>query len=568
MSEESKKIGRLFLNLQQSRQQYEPVWKQIIQYLIPDHGQFITEGEQPDIAKNYNYIFDSVPYMAAQLLAGGFQGMIPRNQPWLRIGVTDPEKNKYFKSYFDEVSDILLSLLEFSNFYSVLNYAMMELIGFGTASVIVQEHPDKKVWFRPLTAGEYYLGVDIYQNPNTIARSFYTTAENIVTQFEKTAEEIPSKIRDAAKKYNQEPIEVSHLIMPNTGRDTSKIDNGNKKFVSFYFLANSACKVSAKNNYPNADVTILSKSGYDEFACPTIRWKISGSDIYGRSPAMGALADIKLLYRETRAKLDIIDHQAHPASNVSPDIKQQMNDDVIAPGAVFDMGSQGEQKVSPVLPPGYFDISGVLNDIPSLQNKIQKVFYNDLLLMIADKPNVQQTAFEIARLVEQKGAVLGHLLHRLEVSFYDPIIDRVFEIANRAGLIPQPPPELSKEPIKPEYKSLLFRIAEEFKKISMDKSLGMLGQVAQFDPNIIHKLNADVTMDETINVVNAPADMFYSSEEYTAKLEAIKQQQAVQMEAQQTQEQIGGVVGAAKELSQTDTEGKNALTDMLNAGEK
>ena len=51
--------------------------------------------------------------------------------------------------------------------------------------------------------------------------------------------------------------------------------------------------------------------------------------------------------------------------------------------------------------------------------------------------------------------MLGPVLERIDVEVLKPIIERVFAIANRAGILPPPPPEVQGQMMNIEFVSML-----------------------------------------------------------------------------------------------------------------
>ena len=57
---------------------------------------------------------------------------------------------------------------------------------------------------------------------------------------------------------------------------------------------------------------ILRESGFKTFRALCPRWATSGGDIYGNSPGMEALGDIKQLQHEQLRKSEAIDYKLRP----------------------------------------------------------------------------------------------------------------------------------------------------------------------------------------------------------------------------------------------------------------
>jgi hypothetical protein len=63
--------------------------------------------------------------------------------------------------------------------------------------------------------------------------------------------------------------------------------------------------------------------GFKQFPAVCPRWALAGGDIYGNSPGMEALGDIKQLQHEQLRKANAIDYQTNPPLQVPTNMKNQ-----------------------------------------------------------------------------------------------------------------------------------------------------------------------------------------------------------------------------------------------------
>lgn len=73
----------------------------------------------------------------------------------------------------------------------------------------------------------------------------------------------------------------------------------------------------------SSDDRVLRESGFREFPALCPRWATVGGDIYGNSPAMEALGDIKQLQHEQMRKAMGIDYKTKPPLQVPVQLKNQ-----------------------------------------------------------------------------------------------------------------------------------------------------------------------------------------------------------------------------------------------------
>jgi hypothetical protein len=338
-------------------------------------------------------------------------------------------------------------------------------------------------------------------------------------------------------------IDVIHAVEPNRKREYDKSDRKNKAWRSVYFEA---------GNDPDK---LLSDSGYDDFPGMCPRWFVSGTDVYGRSPGMDVLGDVKALMMLERRKAQGIDKIVNPAMVGPASLKNAVVN--LLPGGVTYVDGQTRD----VFRPAYqiaLPLNELSEEIQRHEQRIQRGLYADLFLMISQEEDVR-TATEIRVRQEEKLLVLGPMLERLQVELLNPLIDRCFKLMLAAGQIPEPPPELSGADLKVEYISLLAQSQQAIATGAIERMAGFVGNLAGANPEVLDKVDFDQTVDEYGEALGVPPRMI-RSDEAVAELRdgRAKQQQALQ----QGQAAMTAAQGA-QVLSQTDTRSDNALTRML-----
>ena len=194
---------------------------------------------------------------------------------------------------------------------------------------------------------------------------------------------------------------------------------------------------------------------------------------------------------------------------------------------------------------------------------MQRSFYEDLFLMLAQTDRRQITAREVAEKHEEKLLMLGPVLERLHTELLDPLIDRTFNILQQNGVLPVPPPELQNKDLNVEYVSVLAQAQRLVATGAVDRLVGFTSQIAAVWPEARHKVNASRAIDEYAESLGVDPSMIRSDDEVTAMALA-EQQQAAQAQAMATAQQG---VDMAKTASETDLSEDNALgATMRRAG--
>ena len=157
--------------------------------------------------------------------------------------------------------------------------------------------------------------------------------------------------------------------------------------------------------------------------------------------------------------------------------------------------------------------------------------------------------------------MLGPVLERLNSELLDPLIDRVFRIMVSRGLFPEPPEELREVDLKVEYISIMAQAQKLLSANSIERLTGFAADLAAVQPDVLDKVDFDQAIDEYGGITGAPPRLIRSDDDVAALRANRAEQQAKQAQLEQ------GAVAAqsAKTLSETDTGGDNALTQILGA---
>lgn len=200
-----------------------------------------------------------------------------------------------------------------------------------------------------------------------------------------------------------------------------------------------------------------------------------------------------------------------------------------------------------------------------VRNRIQRAFYEDLFLMLANSDRKQITAREIDERHEEKLLALGPVLEQLNEDVLDPLTDITFQMHLNQGLLPEAPPELQGMELKVEYISIMAQAQKLLGVSGIERFTGYIGQVAQIDPHVLKKVKTDQVVDVYADMMSLPPSIIRTDEEVAAlmKQEQMMQQQQQQMAMMQQGSQV------AKNLSQASLnkdQALGAILDQANAG--
>lgn len=559
------KRGAIFLRwkrLENDRSSWRNHWQEISDYLIPRRGRYLLESQNTKGRKRNSKIVDNTGGQSLRTLSAGMMsGMTSPARPWFRLQTPDPEvmEQPGVKDWLGQTERVIRSILTRSNFYNTASTVYTELGAFGTAALYRRRHPTDIVSFRPFTAGEYVIAEDEYGNVNTLGREFTMPVSQVVEQFvidKVTGDEDWSKVSKAVKrlwnsKNYDELVQIIHMIQPRRmeDRDLSRpLDPKNKAFMDVYM------EKGADND------VLLQEGGFDRFPAYVPRWDVLGGEVYGVSPGMEHLGDIKQLQHEQRRKAQAIDKMVNPPMVGSVSLKGKPS--TVLPGGTTyvdpQQGTQGFQPAYLVQP----RINEMMMDIQEVQNRIQRGFYADLFAMMINSDRRMMTATEVAERHEEKLVLLGPVLQRLNTEFLDPLIEDVFLFALEAGMLPPPPPALEDMEIDVKYVSLLAQAQEAVAAASIERTFAFAGNLTAVFPDIVDNLDADKAIQNYGEILGTSPDILRDAD----RVAEIRQRRAEAQQAEQQMMALQQGAQAAKVLSEADTQNPNALTALLQGG--
>tara|TARA_B100000214_G_scaffold371506_1_gene348011 strand:+ start:1922 stop:3601 length:1680 start_codon:yes stop_codon:yes gene_type:complete len=497
-------------------------WQEVTTYLLPRNGRYFVQDRNKG-HRRHNSIYDNTGTRALRTLGAGMMaGATSPARPWFRLGTNDPELNRYtpVKLWLDDVTERMQIVFAKSNTYRTLHSMYEELGAFGTAGSIILPDPKTAIHHYPLTIGEYAIATDYQGKVNTMYREFQKTVSEVVREF--GYNKCSTSVKNLYDRGNLDTwITIIHAIEPRSDRerDFSKKDNMNMAFKSCYFEQGGEGEQT------------LRESGYKDFPVVVPRWGLAGGDIYGNSPGMESLGDVKQLQHEQLRKAQGIDYQTKPPLQV-PSYMKNRDVDSLPGGVTFVDGQQGKIETAFNV---NLNLQHLLMDIQDVRQRINSSFYADLFLMLANATDTRMTATEVAERHEEKLLMLGPVLERLHNELLDPLIDNTFNRMIEANLIPPAPEELQGQDLSVEFVSMLAQAQRAIGTNSVDRYVNNLGMVAQMKPDVLDKFDSDVWADSYADMLGVDPKLVVAGEQVARIREerAAAQQAMAQQEAQQ-----------------------------------
>ena len=517
----SKSLLARFDKLQGQRQNWETHWQEVADYMQPRKADVTKTRARGD--KRNEMIFDSSPIQAVELLAASLHGMLTNpSTPWftLRFKEEDMDNEEEAKLWLESATETMYTAFNRSNFQQEIFELYHDLITFGTAAMFIEEDDDDLIKFSTRHINEVFIAENDKGRVDTVYRRFKLSARGALQKF---GDKVSPDIMAMSKKDPYQEVELIHALYPRSDFDPKKKDKANMPFESVYV------------EYKNGNE--LSVSGFKEFPFVVPRYLKASNEIYGRSPAMTALPDVKMLNEMSKTTIKAAQKQVDPPLLV-PDDGFLLPVRTV-PGGLNFYRSGTRDRIEP-LNIGANNPLG-LNMEEQRRDSIRNAFYVNQLQL---QQGPQMTATEVVQRNEEKMRLLGPVLGRLQSELLKPLIDRAFNILLRKGAFPEAPEFLSGQDIDIEYVSPLAKAQKSTDLSSINRAMEMLGGLANVAP-VFDYIDFDALVKHIADVVGLPQKLLKRQSQVNAE----REQQAAQAEQQQQMAQMQQLAQAGGQIA-------------------
>ena len=499
------------------RSSFDMHWWEIAQYQRPRGGRF-TRTDVNRGTKRHGNIYDNTAIFAHRTLqAGLMSGMTSPARPWFRFSLADKDLIEFasVKAWLFQVAEMARRVFASSNTYNALHQCYGELGAFGTWANVVRPDFDNVIHHYPMTVGEYAISTNDKGKVDTLVRDFQMTVGQLVKQFGR--ENCSVAVQNLYDRGTFDAwVPTMHYTMPRQDYDRTKRDGKNMPFASIYF------------EQGREGDELLGEGGFKNFPALCPRWDIVGNDIYGHSPGMDCLGDVKQLQHEQLRKSQAIDYQVNPPLQIPTQYRDQASKRM--PGGVMFVDATGPGGGVRSAYEVNLNLQHLGLDIEDTRNRIRQAYYADLFLMLANDSRSGTTATEIAERHEEKLLVLGPVLERLHDELLSPLIDITFERMMSAGILPPPPPEMAGMDLNIEFISTLAQAQRAVASAGTDRLLGTVSSIVAIWPEVRHKINAMQIVDDYADMFGVNPKIVLPDDQALAADQAEKQAAAAQQQ--------------------------------------
>lgn len=356
-----------------------------------DARRYTMPTDDTDIAT----LFDGTAADAVDNLAASIYTLLtPPESLWL-----DLVRESELSPSAENATMMLRAHLNDSNFYTTIHQCYTDLVVFGTACLFMSENPigaDSAFSFTAIPMS------DIAILKNAVFHTTSMPACEVMNKYPTWTP--PASLRDSIKRNPDMPVRLVQSLI-----DTS--------FVAWLDVGG------------NIENNVVATGTFETNPYIIFRWSVASGELYGRSPVMRALPDIKTANKVVELVLKNATIAVSGIWQADDDGVINLSNINLTPGAIIPkaVGSSG---LTPLSSGADFDVSQIV--LRDLRDRIRHTLLADRLGLLSEK---EMTATEIlarnSDMMRILGATYGRILHEL----IRPLCDRGLQILSRRGLI-------------------------------------------------------------------------------------------------------------------------------------
>lgn len=502
------------------RANFDNQFEQIARYVLPRMGGFNTTTVKG--ARKDEFIYDSTAPLALPSFAAAIESLvIPRTQKYHGYKPSDPAllNNLGVMTYLERLRDLTFRLRYSarSNFASQASEVFLSLGAFGTGALLIEDGLSRGIMYRSIPLSQLWLVEDAWGFIVGFYWRYTLTVRQAIGKFGDALPETVTKYRETEPERE---FEFLFHVCENDNRKHGNVGPEGMKFRSYDIV------IEGK--------TLLREGGFRTFPLAVSRYTVAPGEVYGRSPAWDALADIKTLNEMAKTSLrygQLVTDPPWLTADVDAMSPFSMRAGAINAGY---MNERGEVLAKSAAPQGDPRFSLELQD--QRRQAINRSFLVTLFQILVETP--EMTATEAMLRAQEKGALLAPTMGRQQSEFLGTIITRELDIMSTSGVIDDAlgpmPEELDQAGgvLDIEYDSPLTRAQRSEEGVGVLRTLETVGTIAQFDESVLEEINYKRSLKVVADANGAPLAMFNTPEEREALAAAKQQAQDMQLALQ------------------------------------
>lgn len=483
---------RLWRKARERRAPWESHWQECYDYALPlRDGMFQTGGTGVGGRKADRLFDGTAPDGVDQLAAGLLSELTPPWAQWfgLTAGEDLPEAEREAAApMLERAAAVMQSHFDRSNFAVEMHQCYLDAVTGGTASLLFEEAP-----------------------PGAPSAFRFTS----VPLSQVALDEGPSGRLDVTFRRSELGAAAARARFPRA-RLPEDVERALAADADLRLAVVEAVRPLRVGGFAYAAVlddeaspVVLARGRFPVSPFINFRWLKAPGEVYGRSPVMKALPDIKTANK-------VVELVLKNATIAVTGIWQADDDGVLnpaniklVPGTIIPkaVGSAGLQ---PLAAPGRFDTSQLV--LEDLRGRIRHALLGDKL---GRAESQSATATEVLQRADDMARLLGATYGRLQGELLTPLVLRALHILRRRGEIPDL--RVDGRTVDLQYRSPL---AQNQGRRDARNVLSWLGALAGLGPGALSTVDAEAAARWLARAFNVPAELLHPRQAEAAGGEA------------------------------------------------
>jgi hypothetical protein len=547
------RLDRLYGEMTTARQSYYAHWKELSEFIQPRNGVFDEARlSDPGKKKHGSIINNTATRALATARSGLLAGASSPARPWFKFQASNPavRESQAVQEWIHSAEKLILDILHASNFYVSAGKVFEQALIFATGGMLQVDDFEDVTRFHPQPIGTFCIRQNTRGDVDTFARELEYTVEELVEKF--GLENCTDSVKNSyeTKSYARR-VKVRHIILPNTAPQFKKGFSRKLPFRGVYYEPAS-----------NPTGKFLEDKGFHEFPFMNLRWDVEGEEDYGvLSPGMAALGDVKQLQTMAKRKAQAIDKMVSPPLVGPANVRGNRISVLPSAANLFD-GFDSKSGLRPI-----YQVNAPLRELKedeeNTERRIEYAFYTHLFRAISSMEGIQpRNQLDLSQRNQERLLELGPVLQNVNQHFLPSVIDRVFNQAMRADILPEAPPELEGQALDIEFISPLAMAQRAVAAEGIERVAGFVGSLASTGmEGALAKFDADKAVEEFANIIGVDPRLIVPDEVVQQQREA----QAQQQQQAQQMEMADKMANTAQTMSATPTNGDTALKAVSDA---
>lgn len=500
-----------------ARRLHEPVWRECFDFAAPSRGAGIDGDSSFDAGTEQQRrarVMSSVTADSAENLASNLVGgVVPANSRWFDLDVDSA--SDLDKRWLSDSADFIWKNIHSANFDAEAFDAMVDIVCAGWFALYIDEDREQggytfECWpLSQLTIEASKPGGRI----DIVEREFEMTAQQAVATY--GAKNLSAKVNEIARSKPDTMVRFLHIIEPR------KVSLPGALLAKNLPIASITIEMDARH--------IVKESGFHEMPVVVPRWSRLPKSPYATGPVATALPDIRML-NKLRTNQVMATDLAVAGMWIAED-DGVLNPKTIKVGPRKVIIANSVDSMKPLLTGSDFNVA--FTEEERLERAIRKRLLADQL-QPQDGPAM--TATEVHVRVALIRQLLGPVFGRMQAEFLQPLIERCFGIAYRAGELGIAPQSLAGRNFHVKYISPMAR-SQKLEEVTAVERYTMYveARVAAGDAQARDLIDTDEACRVVADGLGAPQRIVPDKRKVQMLRDARKEDQQQQQQAMQQQ---------------------------------